>query len=91
MNGNICLHALATLNQKNGQLESFFPRILAVVCSGLWWFACITLVSQPIVPKSGGALWWFAVICGGLRWFAVVCGGLRWFAVVCLLVIPKKE
>ena len=40
--------------------------------------ACISLVSLPIVPNSGG----------GLRRFMVVCGGLRWFAVVCLLVIP---
>ena len=33
-----------------------------------------------IVPNSGGDLWWFAVVCGGLRWwFAVVSGDLRWF------------
>ena len=54
----------------------FFSRILAVVCSGLQWFAVVcgglsaSLVSLPIVPNSGGDLWWFAVICGG-------CGGLR--------------
>ena len=29
-----------------------------------------------IVPNSGGDLWWFAVVCGGLRWFVVICGGL---------------
>ena len=44
--------------------------------------ACISLVSLPIVPNSGGDLWWFAVICVG-------CGGLQWFVVVCLLVIPQ--
>ena len=39
-----------------------------MVCGGLWWFACISLVSLPIVPNSG-------VLCGRLRWFVVVCGG----------------
>ena len=29
---------------------------MAVVCGGLWWFACIPLVSLPIVPNSGGGL-----------------------------------
>ena len=31
------------------------------------------LTVSTIVPNSGGDLWWFAVICGGLRWFGVVC------------------
>ena len=43
-----------------------------VICGGLRWFACIPLVSLPIVPNSGGDLQWFVVI-------LVVCGGLRWF------------
>ena len=55
------------------------------ICSGL---PASSLVTLPIVPNSGGDLWWFAVKCGGLWWFAVVCGGLGWFAVICLLVIP---
>ena len=50
--------------------------------------ACFLLFSLPMVPNSGGDLWWFAVICGRLSSFAVVWGGLRWFAVVCLIVIP---
>ena len=45
-----------------------------MVCSGLPASSLVT----PIVPNSGGDLWWFAVMCGGLWWFAVVC----------LLVIP---
>ena len=52
-----------------------------MVCGGLP--TGISLVSLPIVPNSGGDLWWFAGICancGGLWWFAgVYCGGLRWF------------
>ena len=44
-----------------------------MVYGGLWWFACISLVSLPIVPNYGGDLWWFAVMCGGLWSFAVVC------------------
>ena len=47
------------------------------------WFACISLVSLPIVPNSGGDLWLFAVICGGLWLFAVACGRLWWFVMVC--------
>ena len=60
-----------------------------MVCGGLRWFACFPLFSlpSPIVPNSGGDLWWFAVICGGLWSFAVVCRGLGWFAMVCLIVI----
>ena len=54
-----------------------------MVYGGLRWFACFPLFSLPIVPNSGGDLWWFAVICGRLWWFAVVCGGLGWFAMVC--------
>ena len=54
-----------------------------MVCGGLRWFACFSSFSPPIVPNSGGGLWWFAVVCGGLRWFAVVCGGLRWCVIVC--------
>ena len=42
---------------------------------GLRWFACFSSYSPPIVPNSGGGLW-FEVVCGGLWWFAVVCGGL---------------
>ena len=53
------------------------------ICSGL---PASSLVTLPIVPNSGGDLWWFAVKCGGLWWFAVVCGGLGWFAVICLLL-----
>ena len=73
MNGNdvhVCM-LLATFNQKNGQLDSFFSysggglQWFAVVCGGLWWFAYI--VSGYIVLNSGGDLWWFAVMCGGLR------------------------
>ena len=45
----------------------------------------------PIIPNSGGDLWWFAVICGGLWSFAVVCGGLRWFVVVCLSHTEKND
>ena len=48
-------------------IRLFFPRILAVVCGGLWWFVCISLVSLPIVQNSGGDLRWFAVVCDGLR------------------------
>ena len=33
------------------------------ISSGLWWFACIYLVSLPIVPNCGGdlrwSMWWF--------------------------------
>ena len=47
-----------------------------MVCGGL---PVSSLVTLPIVPNSGGNLWWFVVMCGGLWWFAVVCGGLRWF------------
>ena len=55
-----------------------------MVCGGLRWFACFPLFSLPIVPNSGGDLWWFAVICAILWWsFAVVCGSLGWFAMVC--------
>ena len=64
-------------------IRLFFTRILVVVCSGLRWFACFSSFSPPIVPNSGGGLWWFVVVCGGLWWFAVVCGGLRWFVIVC--------
>ena len=67
---------LATLKEPNYLLLS---EVLAVVCSSLRWFACFPPFSLPIVPNSGGDLWWFAVICGRLRWFAVVCDGLRWF------------
>ena len=49
-----------------------------MVCGGLRWFACFPLFSLPIVPNSGGDLWLFAVICGGLGWFAMVCGGLTY-------------
>ena len=55
-----------------------------MVCGGLpafRWFACFPLFSLPIVPNSGGDLWWFAVICGRLRWFWVVC----------LIVIPHRH
>ena len=73
----IVLHrqALATLKEPNYLLLS---QILAVVCSGLQWFACFPLFSLPIGPNSGGDLWWFAVICGGLWSFAVVCDGLSY-------------
>ena len=50
-----------------------------MVCGGLRWFACVVSGYTPIVPNSGGDLWWFAVMCGGfggLRWFSVICGGL---------------
>ena len=79
------------VKQQKWTIRLFFTRILAVVCSGLqwfavvcgglWWFSCISLVSLPIVPNAGGDLRRFAVICGGLWWFAVVCDGLRWFVV----------
>ena len=62
-------------NQKNGQLESFFTRIFAVVCGGLPAF--LNFIAYR--PNAGGDLWWFAVICGRLWWFAVLCDGLRWF------------
>ena len=84
---SIVLHrqGLSTLKEPNYLRLSL---ILAVVCSGLRWFviACFPLFSLPIIPNSGGDLWWFAVICGDLWWlwsFAVVCGRLRWFVVVC--------
>ncbi len=64
-------------------IRLFFTRILVVVCSGLRWFACFSSFSPPIVPNSGGGLWWFAVVCGGLWWVVGVCGGLRWFVIVC--------
>ena len=69
---SIVLHrqGLATLKEPNYLLLS---QILVVDCGGLGWFACFPLFSLPIVPNSGGDLWWFALICGGLRWFAVVC------------------
>ena len=74
---SIVLHrqGLATLKEPN---YLFLSQILVVDCGGLGWFACFPLFSLPIVPNSGGDLWWFALICGGLRWFAVVC----------LIVIP---
>ena len=76
---SIVLHrqGLATLNFLRLSL------ILAVVCSGLRWFviACFPLFSLPIIPNSGGDLWWFARICGRLRWFVVVC----------LIVIPVRN
>ena len=83
---SIVLHrqGLATLKEPNYLRLSL---ILAVVCSGLRWFACFTLFSLPIIPNSGGDLWWFAVICGRLWSFAVVCGRLRWFAMVCGVVL----
>ena len=56
-----------------------------MVYSGSQWFVCFPLFSLPIVPNSGGDLWWFAVICGRLWSFAVVCAGLGWFAMVCLI------
>ena len=59
-------------------IRLFFTRILVVVCGGLRWFACFSSFSPPIVPNSGGGLWWFAVVCGGLRWFVIVCGGLSY-------------
>ena len=34
--------------------------------------------SLPIVPNSGGDLWWLAVICGRLWSFSVVCDGLSY-------------
>ena len=63
------------------RLFDFVTRILVVVCGGLRWFACFSSFSPPIVPHSGGGLWWFEVVCGSLWWFAVVCDGLRWFVV----------
>ena len=74
---------LATLKEPNYLLLS---QVLSVVCSGLrWfkcgslrWFACFPLFSLPIVPNSGGDLWWFALICGGLWSLAVVCDGLSY-------------
>ena len=54
-----------------------------MVCGGL---PASSLISLPIVPNSGGDLWWFAVMCGGfgglqwfvtLWWFSVISGGLR--------------
>ena len=47
-----------------------------MVCGGLPAFQ-ISPFSLPIVPNSGGGLWWFAVVCGS------VCGSLWWFAMVC--------
>ena len=47
-----------------------------MVCGGL---PASSLVSLPIVPNSGGDLWWCAVMCGGfggLWWFAMICCGL---------------
>ena len=79
---SIVLHrqGLATLKEPNYLRLSL---ILAVVCSGLRWFACFPLFSLPIIPNSGGDLWWFAMICGCLRCFVVVCGVLWSFAVFC--------
>ena len=75
---SIVIHGqgLATLEEPNYLRLSLIP---AVVCSGLRWFACFPLFSLPIIPNSGGDLWWFAMICGGLWSFAVVCDGLWWF------------
>ena len=58
---SIVLHTqgLATLKEPNYLSLSL---ILAVVCSGLRWFACFPLFSLPIIPNFGGDLWWFAVI-----------------------------
>ena len=77
---SIVLHrqGLATLKEPNYLRLS----LIAVVCGGLSafrWFACFPQFSLPIIPNSGGDLWWFAVICGRLRWFVIVCGGLWWF------------
>ena len=87
---SIVLHrqGLATLKEPNYLRLSL---ILAVVCSGLRWFACFPLFSLPIIPNSGGDLWWFAMMCGGLWSFAVVCGRFRWFAMVCggLSYVPQ--
>ena len=68
---SIFLLALARFNPQNGQLDSFFTRIL--MTSGLQWFAYFLPFSPPIAPNSGVNLWWFAVVCGSLQWFAVVC------------------
>ena len=48
---------------KKWTIRFFFSRILVVVCGGL---PVSSLVTLPIVPNSGGDLWWFAVVCGGL-------------------------
>ena len=77
---SIVLHrqGLATLKEPN---YLFLSQILAVVCSGLRWFAVVCLLSTVFTtyrPK----FWW---------WFVVVCGRSRWFAVVCLIVIPVTD
>ena len=61
------------VQQKNGQLDSFFLVFcwcFAVVCGagGLCGgLPASSLVTLPIVPNSGGDLWWFAVMCGSVR------------------------
>ena len=62
-----------------------------MVCGGFWWFACISLVSLPIVPNSGGDLWWFAVICGGVQWFAMVCGDLSYSQPAFLMILQTDS
>ena len=75
---------------KKWTLDYFFSYSgggwFAVVCGGLWWFACIVSGFTAYAPNSGGDLWWFAVINGWTvvvlvfsRWFVVVCGNLWWF------------
>ena len=84
----IVLHrqGLATLKEPNYLLLS---QILAVVCSGLRWFACFPLFSLPI--GTSGDLWWFAVICGRLWSFAMVCGGLSYsYRRPIVIVIPTS-
>ena len=59
---------MARFNPQNWQLDSFFIRILLVVCSGLRWFACFSSFSPAIVSNSGGGLPWFVMVCGGLSY-----------------------
>ena len=66
-------------------------RWFSVVCGGFWRFACISLVSLPIVPNSGGDLWWFAVICGGVQWFAMVCGDLSYSQPAFLMILQTDS
>ena len=61
---------------KKWTIRLFFSRILVVVCSGLWWFACIVSGFTAYVSNDGGDLWWFAVMCGGLSFSHVPVVGL---------------
>ena len=49
----------------------------------LRWFACFSSFSLPIVPNSGGGLWWFAMVCGGLS-YSHTHSAVHWICTIAL-------